>query len=115
MGFICPGQTIVYFGYQNETQNETPEKEERNIEQPKSRPSLPDSEDPSIILDWKPDESYETRSCNRIMSEKRIRQQEYQLIKRERQQFEGERRQITQLRTNIDSKRMSYRFGKLIK
>jgi len=55
------------------SQNAAPE-EEREFIQPRSKPSLPDSEDPSVAIDWNPDEAWQTRFWVRIMEERKQRQ-----------------------------------------
>ncbi|HXP52548.1 MAG TPA: hypothetical protein VN922_21525, partial [Bacteroidia bacterium] len=71
--------------------------------------ALSDSEDPSItdeeeplLMDSNPDDSHETIFWRRIMTEKRLRQQEIHVIKREREMLEGERRQILEHKTNME-------------
>ena len=49
-------------------------------------------------MDWNPDLSHETVLWRRILAEKQLRQQELQVIKRERQMLEVERRQLAQLK-----------------
>lgn len=87
------------------SQNETSRKE----------PTLPDSEDSPI--DWDPDESYQTRFWNRIMDEKRRRQEELQLIQQQRQELNIERQQIAHVRSNIDQQtgELQIREAKLIR
>jgi len=91
----------------NQDVDTTIKKEERDLE----RPSLPDSkntqtEEPSL-MDCNPDLSHETVLWNRIMEEKRIRKQDFHIIKRERQMLEGERRQIMQLKMNMEQQQQT--------
>jgi hypothetical protein len=87
------------------SQNAAPEEEERGFEHPRSKPSLPDSENPPVDQDWDPDESYQTRFWNRIMSERRTRQEELLLIEQQRQELNIERQQIAQIRSIIDQQK----------
>jgi len=99
-----------------DSQNAAPEEEERGFEHPRSRPSLPDSENPPVDQDWDPDESYQTRFWNRIMSERRTQQEELLLIEQQRQELNIERQQIAQIRSNIDRQKhdLQIRENKLI-
>jgi hypothetical protein len=98
------------------SQNAAPEEEEFEQPQPRTRPSLPDPEDSPIVIDWNPDESYQTRFWNRIMVEREKRHQELLLIEQQRQQLEEERQQIGQVRSNIDRQKhdLQIRENKLI-
>ena len=49
-------------------QDETTEEEEEEFEQPQSQPSLPNSENPSVVNDCNPDETWQTRfRCQKSM------------------------------------------------
>jgi hypothetical protein len=70
---------VKYINQYITTQDETTEEEEE-FEQSQPRPSLSDSENPSVVSDWNPDESWQTRFWARIMDERRQRQQELLLL-----------------------------------
>jgi hypothetical protein len=53
----------------------------------KSKSDLEPEEEPLLIPDCNPDESHETILWKRIMAEKKQRQEEYQIIQRERQKL----------------------------
>jgi hypothetical protein len=88
-----------------DSQNAAPEEEERGFEHPRTRHSLPDSENPRVDQDWDPDESYQTRFWNRIMIERKRRQEELLLIEQQRQELNIERQQIAQIRSIIDQQK----------
>jgi hypothetical protein len=90
-------------------QNDTTEEESSKADQSintlsgaENQSGLEPEEEPLLIPDCNPDESHETILWKRIMAEKKQRQEEYQIIQRERQMLEGERRQIMQLKTNME-------------
>jgi hypothetical protein len=82
-----------------------PEEDQRGFEHPRSKPSLPDSENPPVDQDWDPDESYQTRFWNRIMDERSTRQEELLLIEQQRQELNIDRQQIAQIRSIIDQQK----------
>ena len=53
-------------------------------------------------MDWDSEQNWSTRFWARVVVEKKERQREFQIIKRERYQLEGERRQIVQMRSDIE-------------
>src|SRR5215469_2640092 len=89
-----------------DSQNAAPEEEERGFEQQlRPRSPLPDAENSSIDQDWNPDESYQTRFWDRIMIERRRRQEEFSLIEQHRQELNIEKQQIAHIRNIIDQQK----------
>jgi hypothetical protein len=52
------------------------------------QPSLSDSEDPPVAVDWDSEENHQRRFWARVMDEKRERRQELQLIERRQQELD---------------------------
>ncbi|MFZ0223268.1 MAG: hypothetical protein WAM42_16415, partial [Candidatus Nitrosopolaris sp.] len=87
------------------SQNETIEEEE--FEQyHQSEPALPNSEDPSIVLgiDWDSDQVWERRFIHYVMDDKKQRQQQLQLIERRQQELDEQKRQIENIRQDLEAR-----------
>jgi len=73
--------------------------------QPQS--TLPDSENPpaSVPIGWDSDENWQRRFWARIMEEKKQRERDILLMKKQRQELEKERQHIAQTRQSIDQQK----------
>jgi hypothetical protein len=84
---------------------ETEEIEEASEESNQPQPSIRNSENQSTLgIDWDSEENHQRRFWARVMDEKRERRQELQLIERRQQELDEQKRQIENIRQDLEAR-----------